>query len=70
MEYGNEYDLARLAFREWNDKLNNLYVPLTEKQPNFLQRLVAALRSSREGRAENRRVMARGQNAQTGAVAK
>ncbi|MCL4507632.1 MAG: hypothetical protein M1434_09440 [Chloroflexi bacterium] len=70
MTYGNEYELARLAFREWNEKFNNLYVPPTEKQPNVLQRLLAALRSSREVRAENRKAVTRGQNAQTGAVAK
>jgi len=47
MSNGFDYDLSRLAYREWNEQFKNLYVPLPERRPTVLERLVAALHNPR-----------------------
>ncbi len=72
MTMGNEYDLSRLAYREWNEQFKHLHAPLEviEPRPNVLQRLIAALRRSRDERADRQKAALKGQQAQTGAVAR
>jgi hypothetical protein len=67
MMNGNDYDLSKLAYREWQERVNQYYEPL--KVPAFVQRLLAALRGASVKRTRQSGVAAEPRPARTGAAA-
>jgi hypothetical protein len=70
MNNGMDYDLSRLAYREWNEQFKNQYVPLPEQQSSWMQRIFAAMRNARSTRANGNGELNKKQPATTGAIAK
>ncbi len=61
--------LCRWEYEQHNARLKNLYVPIRDEQPNLFQRILTALRGSRQW-IPGLRMANRSQQADAGAVAK
>jgi hypothetical protein len=54
MTHGDDYELSRLAYSEWNEQFSNAYVPWRDRKPGFVQRLLTALLGSTAEQAARR----------------
>jgi hypothetical protein len=68
MMNGNDYDLSKLAYREWQERVNQFYEPI--KLPAFVRWLLAALRSGRREGVLHSDVDGASRRTRAGAVAR
>jgi hypothetical protein len=64
------YDLSRLKYKEFDEQLEGLYVPLQDEKPGLVRRLLTALRGTSAGRAPKPSAQSSAREAHASVVAK
>jgi hypothetical protein len=51
MTNGDDYQLSRVAYSEWNEQFKKPYLPWRDQRPSFMRRLLAAVLESHANQA-------------------